>query len=332
VIHRAGRSHGNADGLSRFPHGDACNAVADTWLPVMDPAEIKAAQTADPCIGQLAKWVQKLEKPPYQEIQGAEPTLKYYWARFEQLLERNGLIYLRTYDETGEPTTRLLIPEQLRGEILTEAHNAKVAGHLGEEKTLGRLRTRFHWKGMKKDVQNWIRHCPQCERVKSHKKAHAKLQSIESGYPMELCSMDILGPLPTTDRGKRFVLVVMDYFTRWAEAYALPDHQAPTIARTLVSEFFSRFGICQALLSDQGTDFQSKLLKEVCEMLDIKRLRTTSYHPQCDGLVERMNRTLIMLIRLNVEHARENWDRQLGLVLMAYRSVCSLPLDSVLRG
>ena len=143
---------------------------------------------------------------------------------------------------------------------------------------------------------------------------------MESGNPMERVGIDILGPLPTTDRGNRFVLLAVDYFTRWPEAWALPDHTAATIARTLVTEYFSRFGVCQVLHSDCGRDFQSSLMREIGEMLDIDRTRMSSYHPQCDGLVERMNPTLIMLIRLNVVDARENWDLRVNLVVLAYRT------------
>ncbi len=84
----------------------------------------------------------------------------------------------------------------------------------------------------------------------------------------------------------------MDYFTKWPEAFAVPNQEAATLARCLLSEYFSRFAIPYMLHSDQGANFESHLIRELCELLDIKKTRTTGYHPQCDGLVERMNRTL----------------------------------------
>ena len=132
--------------------------------------------------------------------------------------------------------------------------------------------------------------------------------------------MDIVGPLPRTERGNKYILVISDYFTKWPEAFALVNKEAATIARVLVSELFARFGAPYVLQSDQGSNFDSMLIKEMCTILCIKKTRTTAYHPQCDGLLERLNRTLIYLIALNAPDAKENWDLQLGLTLMAYRS------------
>ena len=97
--------------------------------------------------------------------------------------------------------------------------------------------------------------------------------------------MDILGPLPLTTRGNRYVLVVTDYFTKWAESYAIPDQSATTVAEKLVSKFICRFGVPRQLHSDQGTNFESKVMAEVCKLLNIEKTRTTPLHPQSDGQV-----------------------------------------------
>ena len=109
--------------------------------------------------------------------------------------------------------------------------------------------------------------------------------------------MDILGPLPLTPRGNKFVLVVTDYFTKWTESYAIPNQEATTVAEKLVSEFVCRFGVPREIHSDQGTNFESKVMTEVCKLLDIEKTRTTPLHPQSDGQVERYNRTLIEMLR-----------------------------------
>ena len=108
--------------------------------------------------------------------------------------------------------------------------------------------------------------------------------------------MDILGPLPLTPRENQYVLVVTDYFTKWTESYAIPDQTAPTVAEKLVAEFISRYGVPRQLHSDQGTNFESKVMAEVCKLLDIEKTRTTPLHPQLHGQVERYNRTLIEML------------------------------------
>ena len=129
-----------------------------------------------------------------------------------------------------------------------------------------------------------------------------------------------MGPLPKTGRGNKYIIVVIDYFTKWPEAFVLPDQTATTVARVLINDIFARYGMPYILHSDQGANFDSTLIKEICLILEIKKTPTTVYHPQCDGVVERFNRTLQDLISLNEKDAMDNWDIRLGVVLMAYRS------------
>ena len=109
-----------------------------------------------------------------------------------------------------------------------------------------------------------------------------------SGWgPLERVAMDILGPLPPTRQGNRYILVIMDYFTKWPEAFALPNQEAEVVARAFVEGFACRYGIPQELHTDQGRNFESRLLKEVCRLLEIRKTRTTPLRPQSDGMVER---------------------------------------------
>ncbi|KAI2648671.1 Retrovirus-related Pol polyprotein [Labeo rohita] len=135
---------------------------------------------------------------------------------------------------------------------------------------------------------------------------------------MERIRVDILGPFPVTEAGNRFVLVAMDYFKKWPEAYAVPDQSASTSAQRLVDEMFTRFGVPDELHSDQGRNFESRLFSEVCQRLGVKKTRTTPLHPQSDGLVEHFNCTLAtQLAILSSQHQRD-WDQH--LVLWAYRT------------
>ena len=108
--------------------------------------------------------------------------------------------------------------------------------------------------------------------------------------------MDILGPLPRTPRGNRYVLVISDYFTKRTESYAIPDQTATTIAEKVASEFVSCFGVPRQIHSDQGTNFESNVMAEICKLLGIEKTRTTPLHPKSDGQVERFNRTLVEML------------------------------------
>jgi len=118
------------------------------------------------------------------------------------------------------------------------------------------------------------------------------LGTIQAGYPTQIMAVDLLGPLPESLQKNIYVMVVGDYFSRWMEAIPLPNQEASTVADHLVDEVFMRFSVPEQLHSDQGPQFKSQLVKEVCKLLHIKKTRTTPYHPQCDGMVERFNRTL----------------------------------------
>ena len=130
---------------------------------------------------------------------------------------------------------------------------------------------------------------------------HAPLGTVRAGSPMQICAVDIMGPLPKSKNGNRYILVLGDYFTRWMEAYAIPNQEASTVAQKLVDEYFCRFSVPEQLHSDQGRQFESSLIAEICRILQIQKTRTTPYHPQSDGMVERFNRTLLNMLSINRE-------------------------------
>ena len=194
---------------------------------------------------------------------------------------------------------QLIVPQPLRSDIVKEAHQGISGGHLGQEKTLHRIKQRFYWPGYFNDVRNWCASCHSCTTRKTPAPSqHAPLGTITAGYPMQIVAADLLGPLPESENGNSYILVVADYFTRWMEAFALPNQEATTVANKLVDEVFLRFSVPEQLHTDQGRQFESQLLHEVCKLLNIHKTRTTPYHPQSDGLVERLNRTLLSMFLL----------------------------------
>ena len=132
--------------------------------------------------------------------------------------------------------------------------------------------------------------------------------------------MDILGPLPETERGNRYILVIGDYFTRWKEVFAMKDMEAVTVAKFLVYDVICHFGVPDSLHTDQGKNFESAPIKEICQLLGIQKTSTTPYHPQSDGLVERFHRTHLNMLSMAVVDNEHCWDLHLPTILLAYRT------------
>ena len=140
-------------------------------------------------------------------------------------------------------------------------------------------------------------------------KQRGPMKQYNVGAPMERIAIDVLGPLPLSHRGNKYLLIVADYFTKWPEAYPIPNQEAVTVATVLVEEFFCRFGMPLEIHSDQGPNFESQVFQEVlCKLLQINKTRTTPLHPQSGGMVERMNRTLEAQLAIFVEEHHQDWD------------------------
>lgn len=182
---------------------------------------------------------------------------------------KDGVLWRQFEDPEGVSRfLQLVVPQVLREEVLKELHAGIVGGHLAEDKTMTRLKERFYWPGQHSDVKNFCRACPNCATRKTPTpKRRAPLGTIKAGYPMQIVAVDILGPLPETENKNSYILVVGDYFTRWMEAYAIHNQEATTVAQKLVDELFCRFSTPEQLHTDQGSQFESKLIAEICRLL-----------------------------------------------------------------
>ena len=328
IIHRPGNRHSNADSLSRLP----CNqcgredghitdvafiaAVSETFaLQQFSPQKFRESQLDDQSVGFVLRSFESHEKPePNAEVR----KLIQLW---DQLKLHNGLLY-RNYESTdGNGHLQLVVPAIHRNDILQALHAGIAGGHLGQDKTLSRLKERFYWPGHWNDVNHWCRTCATCASRKTPSpKQKAHLQPVKTGYPMQIVATDILGPLPLTPNGNSYLLVASDYFTRWVEAYPIPNQEAVTIAQKLTSELFFRFSLPDQLHSDQGRQFESVLIAEICKLLQIHKSRTTAYHPQGDGLVERFNRTLLDMLATTIKDYPGSWEDHVRAVCMAYNT------------
>ena len=221
---------------------------------------------------------------------------------------------------------QLVVPGRLRREIFQQLHSSLTAGHLGIHKTTRKIKERFWWPKLKGDVELWCKRCDQCAfRKMSQGKRKAPLRQYQVGMPLERVAMDVIGPLPETERGNKYILVIGDYFSKWKEGYAMPNQEAETVADHFVKEFICRFGIPYQLHTDQGRNFESELFQQMCSRLGIEKTRTTPGRPESDGMVERFNRTLEAMLSMFVAENQWDWDEFLPMLIMAHRST---PHDS----
>ena len=235
---------------------------------------------------------------------------------------KDGVLYRQFVGLNGAPNPlQLVVPKSLREDVLRDLHEGAVGGHLGEEKTLSQLKERYYWPGHWTDVHNQCQTCGICATRKNPvPKQRALIGSIRAGSPMQIVATDILGPLPESEAGNSYTLVVGDYFTRWMEAYPIPNQEATTVATKLVDEFFCRFFIPEQLHSDQGKQFKSEVIAAICDQLQIDKSRMTPYHPQSDGLVERFNRTLVNMLATCTQKHPFDWETHVKKMCMAYNS------------
>ena len=200
-------------------------------------------------------------------------------------------------------------------------HCSPFSGHLGLKRTLLKAKERYFWPYMTAQLQDFVKNCQVCAQIKldpNHIKA--PLQSIIVNEPFIFWAMDYMGPLPETTQGNKHLLVIMDHFTKWCEVFPTKDQNARTVAEILVSKVFSRFGPPTVIHSDQGRNFESNLMHEICCLMGVHKSRTSAYHPQCDGLVERQNRTLQDMLTSYVSKHQHDWDRWVDLVAYAYNT------------
>ena len=333
IVHRQGKKHTNADALSRMP----CRQCGrddeqdQTIVGAVEPGntlqprttqELRTLQLQDDTIRPVIEAKENDQRPSRDQQKSGSMEQRRLFQLWDQLLVRDGILYRQFVGLSGAPNhLQLVLPKSLRETVLKELHEGAVGGHLGEEKTLSRLKERYYWPGHWTDVRNWCQTCGICATRKNPiPKQRAPLGNIRAGSPMQIVATDVLGPLPESEAGNSYILVVGDYFTRWMEAYPIPNQEATTVANKLVDEFFCRFSIPEQLHSDQGKQFESEVIAAICKQLQIDKSRTTPYHPQSDGLVERFNRTLISMLATCAQKNPFDWETHVKKMCMAYNS------------
>lgn len=323
IRHRSGKSHGNADALSRRPCSEeykSCCKQEERELKVnltkvqefeevdcsYSLEQVKKAQTKDADLKLIIDWMKNNKRPEFEEVSQMNSVVKAYLAQWNSLKLRDEVLYRIWEDVNGkEAKEKLVLPKELRLGVLQQFHNSSTGGHFGIKKTHDKVRGRFYWIGCREDVENFYKTCAICNSRKGQ---------------FERIAVDILGPLPVTNRGNKYLLVVMDYFTKWPEVMPIPNQETETVAEALVENVFSRFGLPMELHSDQGRNFESELFGTVMSIMGINKTRTTALHPQSDGLVERFKKTILDYLSKFIDENQRDWDKKIHFCMLAYRS------------
>jgi transposase InsO family protein len=214
--------------------------------------------------------------------------------------------------------TQIVLPKALRTLILHELHDKM--GHLGVDRVHALAKDRVFWPRMKTDIEDYIHNQCQCLKQRSPERHQvAQLQTITSSAPMELVSIDFIH-LERSSGGYDYILTVVDHFTRFLQAYPCKDKSAKTAAGRLFNDYFPRFGWPQQILHDQGGEFENNLFHTLENLTGTTRIRTTPYHPQSNGQCERMNKTILAMLRTLEESQKARWKDSLNILVHAYNS------------
>ena len=233
--------------------------------------------------------------------------------------QKNGVLVHSKMSDVGKEWLRVVVPSDRRQQVLDVAHKGLAGGHFSHNKMVASLQPHFTWPGIRKDARQYCRTCPECQKAGRHLKQKAPIATTPIiSVPYERLACDLVGPLPRTKRGFNYILTVMCLGTRYPYAIPLKKVDAISVAEGLL-EVVAHTGIPHELLSDQGSVFMGRLNKELCRLLDITKLRTTAYHPQTNGILERWHSCLKGMLR-KASNSKEEWDNLLKYCLLAYRA------------
>ena len=357
IKYRSGKKNADADGLSRmneeeteqkviFPevlkavsqavHVTAesvplVECVALTANPIDSEAEIqenvlntsaltdkdwRKAQQQDPTLNLAIQYLKSGARKPASQILANPSYDTRYLKDWDRLYLRNGILY-RTGTVSNQEFQQLVVPLSYRDEIFAALHSD--LGHQGRDRTTSLIKQRFFWPGIDSYVAERVRQCHRCIMRKTNPGISAELVNIESTAPMEIVCVDFLS-LERSKGGIENVLVITDHFSRYAQAFPTRNQTAKTTARILFDQFIVHYGFPARLHSDQGQNFEGKLIKELCEIAGVKKSRTTPYHAMGNGQVERFNQTLLQMLGTLEEYQKSDWKAHVPTLVHAYNA------------
>ena len=287
--------------------------------PAGSDIDLITASRQDATLTTVRECVQSGVVPTWSDCSGLSPELRCWRLQIGNLsVDTEGRLWRRRAPPSGG--SQLVVPGRERQDMIRRFHDSLFFGHLGVSRTVYRLQNRVYWPGLRHDVRSYLASCPVCLARKSPCPRRAPMGHVNVGHRWDRVAMDLLDMSVTTAKGNRYVLVMVDCFSRWTEACPLPDKTALGVADAFFQQIVCRFGMPAVIHSDQGREFENKVMQELCLPCGAHKTQTTPYHPESDGLVERFNRTLLMMLAMFAGENRDDWDDLLPAVMMAYRS------------
>ena len=363
IKYRPGPSNKNADALSRLPTqedpsldppspppplGKIAQIQGITAGPARTITELRTLQSTDPTLSQLRRIWDTGRPPTDSERREASPELKDLLQQWPRLEERDGVLYRSVYLPPSRILTRqLLLPATLRREVLQHLHDGH--GHQGVERTTALVQARCYWPHLRASIEKWCRECQRCQVAKATRPSvKVSMGHLLATRPLEIVAIDFTSIERSSD-GYEHLLIVTDVFTKFTQAYPTRDQKAHTVVKILTERWFYTYGVPTQIHSDQGRNFESELVRQLCRLYGVRKTRTTPYHPQGNGQCERFNRTLFDLLRSLSRDQKRRWPRLLPQLLFAYNTTThhttgfspfelmfgrrpQLPIDTLLGG
>lgn len=342
IRYRPGSANRNVDALSRLPAPISIATVAPglevpqvllsvdggktqtlcqetSALPIRPKADLQALQIQDPAIGPFIHFWKQGAVPTKLERMLLPPETQKLLKHWPRIRCRDGVFYrsIRLPGYSRE-TFQLILPQCLKQEVLRGLHDDH--GHQGIERTTRLIRERCFWPGMSQEIENYCQECGRCIVAKAVRpQVRTFPGNLTAAKPLEIVAIDFTSLEKATD-GREHVLIVTDVFSKFTQAYPARDQKASTVAKLLTEGWFYRYGVPKRLHSDQGRSFEGDLMKQLCQLYNIAKSRTTPYHPEGNGQCERFNRTLHDLLRSLPPEQKRKWPQALPHMLFAYNT------------
>ncbi len=314
IKYRVGKENSDADALSRMDESGRIHL-----LTLSEDREIVKLQRMDEYLAPIRNYLSDGRLPEEEKEARRIITEASGFELVNDILYRS--IPTGRMKRNKEVKLRLAIPKAYIKQILHQNHNNVLAGHLGIKKTYERIRNEYYWIGMMQDVKEWIAMCVDCAMKKGlPDKNIGHMGTIEASEPLEIIGADILGPLPRTVNGNRYILVMTDHFTKYVEIAPLKTQKAEEVAESYIKNIGCRIGFPKKFLSDRGKNFIGEVMKEIHKRLDIQQMSTASAHPQTNALVERFNKTVVMILSMYVSAHQKDWDELVSYAAYAYNT------------